>query len=404
MGAYTERREVVVIVVVVIVVVVVRRVARWTSALALGVVMSVVPTLASAGTPVVSSVPTPPVAKGGQVDASSCVAGPVCVSIGWNHHGNFSYLWAERWENGAWSPVTLPGSILNANDQSLKVNCVAATWCMVTASNTPLRPGTRSGPVAVILRGTRWTRVTFPPIVGSWANTPYRLSCVSSSWCMSVGTYAANRRNLVDATFLTSDVWNGTTWRRFAISSPHNAVRPVDPGFVAGGAHPTAIPASLSCVSSTFCVISGTFAGVYNEVWNGTTWHSTNALNRSGYPPGNSSLWAGACVSTTFCLTGGGYYISGSIWRPMIERFDGTSWHNMSLPTLPATYANYQGFTVAQIKCDSIDFCVALVDSSHANPPVNALQWDGTKWNYVGLGAHTTLTRVCRIDQQCIEF
>ena len=220
---------------------------------------------------------------------------------------------------------------------------------------------------------------------------------------MSVGIYAANRHNLLDATFLTSNVWDGSAWRHVALSSPHNSAHPIDPGMVEGGNHPTANPASLSCVTSDFCLLSGSFAGVYNEVWNGTIWRSLDALNRSGYSAGNSSLWAGSCVSTTFCLAGGGYYISGSISRPMIERFDGTSWHNMSLPELPAEYAEHQGFIVTRIECGSIHFCVALVDSYHATSQANALEWNGSKWRYVGLGSLHELTRVCR-GQQCVTF
>ncbi len=48
----------------------------------------------------------------------------------------------------------------------------------------------------------------------------FKLNCQSSKWCVGVGSYVANKRDYTDATFLVSEVWNGSTWRIVPIDSP----------------------------------------------------------------------------------------------------------------------------------------------------------------------------------------
>src|SRR5487761_1816416 len=82
----------------------------------------------------VRTLPEPAMAIGGEVDSSSCVTGPVCVSLGWNHHSNTSYIWAARWQDGGWSKLPSPPKENVTGVGSPTISCTTKQWCMTTGS------------------------------------------------------------------------------------------------------------------------------------------------------------------------------------------------------------------------------------------------------------------------------
>jgi len=305
-----------------------RRLGRFVVAatlVATGIVVASFTPLASGGVALaaqtITTLPEPALAVGGLIDGSSCVAGPVCVMIGWNHHGNTGYLWAERWSDGKWSRLPAPPNSTVGGANAQTISCASTQWCMMTSSSAP-QVGNK--PIADVLDGSHWTTVPIPIVKGSTDLALYKLECQSPTWCVGVGSYVANKKNYLDATFLVSQVWNGVGWHIVPIVSPRTNAPQVDPGMVAGGDHPTASPQELSCVSKKFCVIAGFWIGVFVEQWNGHRWSEVAAPNDASRPGYDSEFSGGTCISTTDCVAVGGYAVSNGKWRPLIETVERT--------------------------------------------------------------------------------
>jgi hypothetical protein len=354
----------------------------------------------AAASSISKSLPAPPWSVGGFNTVSSCVKGPVCVSMGWNHHGATFYTWAARFQDGKWTRLSAPPEGAVAGEGASAISCTTNTWCMVTGTN-----GENQGnkPIAEELIGTHWTTLPVPNVKGSIDFSIYKLSCQSSKWCVGVGTYAANKPNYSDATFLVSEVWNGTTWRFVPIDSPRTNAPLIDPGMVAGGEHPTGDPQQISCVSKKFCMIMGSLTGPFVEQWNGRRWSTVAAPDALTRPASDSEFWDGTCLSKTFCVAVGGYPVSNAAWRPLIEQWDGHSWQIVTLPRLPQYFNGKPGFNLTGVECASTKFCEAYGDQTVANSGVNGLMWNGRTWHYVATGNRATSAWTCLTNSVC-EF
>lgn len=341
------------------------------------------------------TLPEPSAAAGGLINVSSCVAGPVCVSLGWNHHGNSTYLWAARWRDDTWTRLSGPPEGNSSGTGLTAISCANKTWCMVTGTNA------RSSPIAEVLIGTHWMTLRVPTVKGSTNFALSELDCRSSTWCVGVGSYVANKRNYTDASFLVSEVWNGSKWRIVPIDSPRTYAPQIDPGMVAGGDHPTAAPQQVSCVSKRFCVLTGFWTGVFVEEWNGHRWSEVHAPNAQGNPAFASEFSGGTCVSTTFCVATGGYAVSNAAWRPLIEQWNGHTWQIVTLPRLPQYFNGKPGFSLSRVECSSTNLCEAFGDQSIPNSGVNGLVWNGRTWRYVATGNRTRAVVVCLTKNHC---
>jgi hypothetical protein len=256
-------------------------------------------------------------------------------------------------------------------------------------------------PIAAELIGVHWKSLSVPTPKGSTDFSLIELDCRSSTWCVGVGKYVANKPNYSDATFLASEVWNGSTWRIVPIFSPRTYAPQVDPGMVNGGAHPTATPVQLSCVSNTFCVFAGFWTGVFVEEWNGLRWSEIHAPNELKNVGSNSEFSGGSCTSTTFCIASGGYAISNGVWRPLIEKWNGHLWRIIALPEMPKFYRHGTGFRLVQVDCVSSDLCVAFGDPGMVSTGLNGLEWNGQRWSYVSTGSRAKRTLVCLTKTEC---
>jgi RHS repeat-associated protein len=180
--------------------------------------------------------------------------------------------------------------------------------------------------------------------------------------------------------------------------------KPYGANSTAGG-NPAPYPSSnlygISCLSGSFCFAVGSFTlfgapspGYYEEqtlveFWNGAHWAVLSSPNDW------SSVLADqlnqvSCTSVSFCIAIGSrvycYVPPGSAYcsflnEPIIEEWDGISWHLMSIPQLLLTQNN----TLYGVSCGSPRSCIAVgtyKDSSGNS--FNVMQWDGTAWSTVG--------------------
>ena len=215
-----------------------------------------------------TQVTLPPAAKGVSfsIGGLSCPSASRCVAVG-GYSGNTGWL-AETWNGKTWTPVKL--SSVHATGAALEaVSCVTATQCFAVG-NYRTATGYRS--YADVLTGSTWKAVPLTPAAkgdeyldglsctsatdclatgATEAKVPYELSgiayaeawngktwsvekvpslpgakgpgtaegssldsvsCVSSSYCLAVGTAGATARGV-------SAVWNGKTWTKPAVAA-----------------------------------------------------------------------------------------------------------------------------------------------------------------------------------------
>lgn len=344
------------------------------------------------------TLPEPFLVSGGELSTYSCVRGPVCVALGWNHHGNAGYLWAVRWHDGTWSRFRPPSLGIDGQFNPT-ISCATKVWCMATGSSGL---NVSDHPVADEWVGGRWKSLNVPTPLGSTDFELYKLYCRSTTWCIAVGSYVANKPNYEDSQFLAAELWNGIKWRMVPIYSPRTYAQQIDPGMVAGGAHPTASPQQLSCVSKTFCIIAGFFAGVFVEQWNGQRWSEVHAPNAT-QPVARASEFAGvACVSRTFCIAAGGYAVSNAAWRPLLEKWNGNVWRILQLPELSKLYDHGTGLSLSQVECASSKFCIAFGSPEFGERGSNSLMWNGRSWSYISTGNPAKPTFDCLTMSNCL--
>jgi hypothetical protein len=116
------------------------------------------------------------------------------------------------------------------------------------------------------------------------------------------------------------------------------------------------------------------------ETWNGSTWTDMVPMTMGT----STNLDAVSCSSPTFCVAAGSY-VSGGDQLNGAERWDGSAWSALSVPSA-ATNDNY----LSGVTCVSPNSCAAVGDvysisSSGAYSVTDAVTefWDGSSWSMV---------------------
>lgn len=366
--------------------------------------------IAAAGTPGVpvstrtglGAIRPPDLASGGLIMTSSCVLGPVCVEIGWNHHGERGYTWAARWQDGRWRELPAPPAIGVPGVASMTLSCSSASWCMVTGSVQTSDRGVMI-PYSAALHGRTWTRERVPNPKGASDLSLNLLDCLSPSWCMATGSYVASKPDYTDAQFLQSDLWDGTGWHSVAIYSPRTYLHQIDPGMSPGGNHPTAELGQLACVTRTFCMVAGSWVdGAFIEQWNGRRWSEVHAPDQPGYPKGDTELSGAACPSASFCVAVGGYGIANGIWGAFVDQWNGHTWVHVVMPKNFHGINYYGGIMMRRVECASERDCVSFAVLNRDLPGGElAVEWDGASWRYREVGTFVGGALVCLTHRFC---
>lgn len=359
------------------------------------VMLLLVPSTASAATWSGSSLPYPSGISQTAFQGISCFSALVCEAPGnatytaSGHGGAF----AEKWNGSSWANST--GVVPNPGEKNgilYGVHCPVETMCMnvgsygtTSAEHSPKVPA----PMAQRDVAGFWTLWKIPIPSGAERAELNDVWCsVESNWCMGVGykmisgddkPYAA-RFNTVewpDAAAVTktnatlkgiscvstsycvavgstgasplAEVWNGTSW-----SAP--AAQPPVPG-----SWESAVLNGVHCLSTTWCMASGSLkrneAGKslwrpFADIWNGSSWTTT-----TGVPWGENieGLAFGiSCLSTTECwIVGEGR--SGATLRPWAVRWTGSTWEIQSI----ALVSGAGGAQLRDISCYGSSKCKA---------------------------------------------
>jgi hypothetical protein len=165
----------------------------------------------------------------------------------------------------------------------------------------------------------------------------------------------------------------------------------------------------VSCPTAGSCTAvgvkgSGTNSLPLVEHWNGASWHTQTAPAANAGAHTNS-LNAVSCTSAKACTAVGEWSPSSAATgtHPLVERYNGRTWQREPVPVPPAA-AETAGFNA--VTCTGASRCVA-VGSFGPNGAYQTLaaQWNGSVWadqttTYVGqastLASVSCTATVCR--------
>ena len=181
-----------------------------------------------------------------------------------------------------------------------------------------------------------------PPSLPSGSGYDYRVSCVSSNFCV------ATVLDTTDDTNAFVQVWNGSTWNAVAVPSPSGA---------AG-----ALLLSVSCTSDSFCVavgVGGTISSdfvPFADEWNGSSWSISDGPSvPDGYT--NAELTGVSCTGPAWCMAVGyATNTSTGFSQALGEQWDGSAWSPSSLPAVAGSASN----ALSAVSCTAPTHCMAV--------------------------------------------
>jgi tripartite motif-containing protein 71 len=227
------------------------------------------------------------------------------------------------------------------------VSCASSTSCMATGYTNSYEDTF----ISYEKKGNDWTRRTVVKPEGvTWGGFD-GVSCSSSTACTGVGNIWEGENIKPGAAR-----WNGSSWSFQSVPKPESS----DYSMLKG----------VSCPTSTYCVAVGHYRkssgqwGTLSAVWSGGAWTLPSTPNPEGWVEG--SIDDVSCMSTTNCIAGGSYVATGGSVKPMILKWNGTSWSFQA----PARTTGY----IYGLSCASASFCMAV-----GMGPAGE-RWDGTKW------------------------
>lgn len=206
--------------------------------------------------------------SGAILNAVSCAPGTDFCMFADDDGGVFSY------DSGSFGDLTNIDGLTRIES----VSCATSAFCMaIDHDHKVFRYASGS-----------WDGGTTLSVPGTYTNIA-RISCVSSTFCVALASTEEGQRSFT---------WNGASW------SSASAAFDVDGGSAE----------SLSCTSSTFCLLTDE-AG-YATTFNGTTWSPPSHIDAfNATPQLYSSCGAGGCVAVDFY---GNAFASatGTSWTP----------------------------------------------------------------------------------------
>lgn len=354
------------------------------------------------------SVPNPSGAKGAKLMSVSCTSSTSCMAAGdyYETTSNEKTL-AERWNGTSWSINSSPNpSEAKGFVNFTAVSCTSSTSCTAAgyyASGVSGGIPTENKTLVESWNGTEWAIQASPNPSGQAYSALLSVSCTSSTACTAVG---GSQPSLYSAPATLVERWNGSSW---SIQSAINPSTVVEDELK-----------SVACGSTTLCIAVGRdlyTKGSLIDLWDGTKWkylqgtpeeikdvscasavacvavgvsgsgspQSWMIYELSGFwfvsevaPPtpsgGSQAVLQGVSCTATAC-TAVGSYNSESGYKPLVERWNGSTW---SLQTASNPAEGSAVNAMLSVSCNSSTSCMAVGEA--ASKPV-AERWNGSEWS-----------------------
>jgi hypothetical protein len=196
-----------------------------------------------------------------------------------------------------------------------------------------------------------WSLQSSPSPASSTEDRLKGMSCRSSTMCLAVGRDAARSNSFVE-------LWNGSEWK----------VAQVVPGEMK----------KVSCPTETRCYSVGASATGGLEYWESGpaagSWLSvghTPPTPSGGTSPVLNSI---SCTSESACTAVGSYYASTE-YKPLVERWNGSSW---AIQTAPNPSEGNASEAMLSVSCFGSASCTSV--GKAGGKPV-AERWNGSEWS-----------------------
>jgi len=263
----------------------------------------------------------------------SCAAANACLAVGFDQNAERTEGYAIHWNGAKWA-LAPPLEPRASYTTFTGVSCPSSTTCFAIG-------GSNGANQQLFERwdGTHWTKLASPHTSATKISCPTTTSCYASP---SVGSHYPN---------LDYERWNGRAW--VFIMGPSPGVR-----------HATTN--DITCASTTSCVAVGWTSGFTKNRqylkplilhWNGRRW----SVAPSPDPSQDNSLTAVSCAAPTSCTAVGATFTLSyggvqSNRRPLIERWNGTSWNVVQSAT-PTGSASTE---LSGVACATTTSCVGV--------------------------------------------
>jgi hypothetical protein len=198
--------------------------------------------------------------------------------------------------------------------------------------------------------GSSWSIQTTVNPTAATEDELKSVSCGSITLCVAVGRDLYRKNSFVD-------LWNGTEWK--FLQSTTGEIKHV------------------SCASAVACVAVGASNSGTAQSWliyaEGKSWVISESIppNPAG---GTEAVLQGVSCTATAC-TAVGSYQSGSGYKPLVERWNGSTW---SLQTAPNPAEGSAVNAMLSVSCSSSTSCMAVGEA--ASKPVAEI-WNGSEWS-----------------------
>lgn len=290
---------------------------------------------------------------------SSVTAVPGTVelwSVG-NYVFNYWLTLTEHWDGTAWEIVASP-NVPNANHYVYGVTAVAPNDVWAVGRYEPQGGGS----LTLILHwdGTSWSIVPSPN--PATYNGLYAVAAVSANDVWAVGYYYSGpQRTLIEH-------WDGTSWS--IVPSPNVGASNNLLGAV------TAVPNSQTAWAVGFYYrTTDGLPSTLIQRWDGTAWSVVPSPD--GSAQGSNLLFGVSSTGANDAWAVGTYQVNNTVFLPLTEHWDGTSWQVVPSPPLSSSYTELN--SVFSISVNNV-WAVGSYFNDNAARLTLAQHWDGTSW------------------------
>jgi IPT/TIG domain-containing protein len=304
-------------------------------------------------------------------------AGPNDIwAVGGQGMGNGAYdqNLTEHWSGSSWGVVASPNSLTGDNDL-WGVSIVPGS--IASANNTfavgDYFPSGVGQTRAMKWDGTNWITLSTPN-VGSGDNELLGVVALSTTNVWAVGSSRADNNSGTPRNTLIEQ-YNGATWS--VVSSPD--MPPISSDRLMAVAATAAN--DVWAVGRTVTVVNGSTHPLI-EHYNGTSWSIVPAPSPLG---GDAGLYGVSALTATSAWAVGYWTDTHGFSHNLVEKWDGTNWSVVVVPTLGSgTYDNLL-FSVAAVSDANVWVAGAVYSPTQTGSPSNTLveHWDGTQWKVV---------------------
>jgi hypothetical protein len=283
--------------------------------------------------------------------------GRVQGSAGWNGL-------AEHWNGRGWTAVPVPAPVGSGGTYLQGVRAVSASD--VWAVGNYVRATDQAGlTLAEHWNGKKWAVVPSPSPAISNNSVLLAVSAVSRTDVWAAGYYA----DATGSPLGLIEHWNGRSWTQVATPAPAN-------GYAVELESVSARSASDVWAAGHYLLSGAEFA--LTEHWNGQKWTVVTTPSAPGSP--DSELHGITAVSGTDAWATG-FYFSGSIYKSLIEHWNGHQWQQVASPNPAGSSDTYLYGTSAASGTNA--WAVGYYYKTGLGYATLTEHWNGKAWTVV---------------------